>query len=74
MLGGLGIFLFTSVHRMALGPTQPPVQQIPGDLSLGVKQLGHEDDHSPSSSSERETQTAIDDQDSREASYEVLFL
>jgi len=27
---------------MALGHTQPPIQQVPGALSLGVKQLGHE--------------------------------
>jgi hypothetical protein len=44
---GLGIFLFTTVSRMALGPTQPPIQGVPGVLSLGVKQLGCEADHSP---------------------------
>jgi len=32
----------------ALGPTQPPIQWVPGALSLGVKLLGHEADHSPS--------------------------
>jgi hypothetical protein len=46
----LGIFFFTTVSRMALGSTQPPIQWIPGALSLGVKQLGHEADHSPPSS------------------------
>jgi hypothetical protein len=25
-----------SLHRMALGITQPPIQWVPGDLSLGV--------------------------------------
>jgi hypothetical protein len=47
---GLGIFLFTTVSRTALGPTQPPIQWVPGLLSLGVKQLRHEADHSPPSS------------------------
>jgi hypothetical protein len=49
---GLGIFLFTTASRMALGPTQPPIQGVLGALSLGVKQLGHEVDHSPPSSAE----------------------
>jgi hypothetical protein len=35
----------------ALGPTQPPIQWVPGALSLGVKQLGREADHSPPASS-----------------------
>jgi hypothetical protein len=48
---GLGIFLFTA-SRMALGPTQPPIQWVPGALSLGVKWLGCEADHSPPSSTE----------------------
>jgi hypothetical protein len=46
----LAIFLFTTASRMALGPTQPPIQWVPGALSLGVKQPGHEADHSPPSS------------------------
>jgi hypothetical protein len=49
---GLGIFLSTTTSRMALGPTQPPIQWVPEALSLGVKQLGHEADHSPPSSAE----------------------
>jgi hypothetical protein len=49
---GLGIFLFTTASRMALGPTQPPVQWVPGTLSLGVKQPGREAYHSPPSSAE----------------------
>jgi hypothetical protein len=32
------------------GPTKPPIQWVPGALSLGVKQLGHKADHSPPSS------------------------
>jgi hypothetical protein len=47
---GLGIFLFTTMSRTALGPTQPPIQWVPGALSLGVKQQRHEFDHSPPSS------------------------
>jgi hypothetical protein len=45
----LGIFLFTNMSRMALGLTQPPIQWVPEALSLGVKQPGHEVDHSPPS-------------------------
>jgi hypothetical protein len=37
---------------MALGPTQHPIQWVPGILFLGVKQPGREADHSPPSSAE----------------------
>jgi hypothetical protein len=40
LAGGLGIFLFTTASRMALGPTQPPIQWVPGALSLGDKAAG----------------------------------
>jgi hypothetical protein len=43
---------YRSTPRTALGPTQPPIQWVPGALSLGVKWLGREADHSPPSSSE----------------------
>jgi hypothetical protein len=49
---GLGIFLFTTVSRTALGPAKPPIQWVPGALSLGVKSPGREADHSPVSSAE----------------------
>jgi hypothetical protein len=49
---GMGIFLFTAVSRTALGPTQPPIQLVPGALSLGVKRPGHEPGQSPPSSAE----------------------
>jgi hypothetical protein len=49
---GLRIFLFTAVSRLALGPTQPPIQWVPGALSRGVKRPGREADHSPPSSAE----------------------
>jgi hypothetical protein len=39
---GLGIFLFTTASRMALGPTQSPIQWVPGALSLGAKRPGRE--------------------------------
>jgi hypothetical protein len=47
------IFLFTTaVSRTAFGPTQPPIQWVPGALSVGVKLPGREADHSPPSSAE----------------------
>jgi hypothetical protein len=49
---GLGIFLFPTASRTALGPTQPPMQWVPGTLSLGVNRPGREADHSPPSSAE----------------------
>jgi hypothetical protein len=49
---GLGIFLYTTTSRTALRPTQPPIQWVPGALSLGVKRPGHEADHSPPSSAD----------------------
>jgi hypothetical protein len=49
---GLGIFLFTTASRTALGPTQPPIQWVPRALSLGVKRPGREADHSPPSRAE----------------------
>jgi hypothetical protein len=49
---GLRIFFFTTVYRRALGPTQPPIQWVPGALSLGVKWPGREADHSPPSMAE----------------------
>jgi hypothetical protein len=48
---GLGIFIITA-SRTALEPTQPPIQWVPGALSLGVKRPGREDDYSSPSSAE----------------------
>jgi len=47
---GLGIFLFTTPSRTALGPTQSPIQWVNGALSLGIKRPGREANHSPLSS------------------------
>jgi hypothetical protein len=49
---GQGIFLFTTASRTALELSQPRIQWVPGDLSLGVKRPGREADHSPPSNAE----------------------
>jgi hypothetical protein len=49
---GLGIFLFTTASRPALGPTQPPIQWVTGNPFLGIKRPGREADHSHASSAE----------------------
>jgi hypothetical protein len=45
--GGLGIFLFTTAPRTALALTQPPIQLVPGALSLAAKRQAREADHLP---------------------------
>jgi len=42
-----GIFLFATVSRPALGPTESPIQLIAGALSLEIMRPEHEVDHSP---------------------------
>jgi hypothetical protein len=51
-LRGLWIFPFTTASRTAPEPTQPPIQCVPGALSLGVKRPRREADHSTPSSAE----------------------
>jgi hypothetical protein len=41
------IFVLSSSPRPVPGPTQPPIQGVPGALSSGVKRSGREADHSP---------------------------
>jgi hypothetical protein len=45
-------FLFSMSSRPALGSTQPPIQCVPGTLSLKVKRPVRESDHSPPASAE----------------------
>jgi hypothetical protein len=52
-------FLFSTASRPALGPTQPPIQWVPGTLSPGGKWPGHEADHSPPSFAEVKNGGAI---------------
>jgi hypothetical protein len=54
-LARLGIFLFATASRWALGPTQSHIQWVPGVLSLEVKWLGLEADHRTPSSTEVNT-------------------
>jgi hypothetical protein len=48
----LNAWKFSLHHRVqnGSGPTQPPIQWVPGTLSLGVKRPRREADHSPPSS------------------------
>jgi hypothetical protein len=45
-------FLFTTASRPALGTIQPPIQWVPGALSLVVKRLEREANHLPPSNAE----------------------
>jgi hypothetical protein len=40
-------FLFSTLSRLALGPTQSPIQWVPGIISPGVKRLGRESVYPP---------------------------
>jgi hypothetical protein len=46
------IFLVSMSSRPVLGPTQPPIQCVPGALPPGIKRPGREVDNSPPSSAE----------------------
>jgi hypothetical protein len=45
-------FLFATASRPALGPTQPPIQQVKESLSPGVNRPEREADHLPPFSAE----------------------
>jgi hypothetical protein len=48
----LGIFLFSTASRTALGPTQPPIQWVPRIRSLRVKRPEYEADNSSPTNAE----------------------
>jgi hypothetical protein len=50
--GTVNYFHLSISSRPAPRSAQPPTQRVPGALSLGVKRLEHEADHSPPSSAE----------------------
>jgi hypothetical protein len=45
-------FSFSTASRLAVGPTQPPIQWVLGALSMEVKRPGREADGSPPTSAE----------------------
>jgi hypothetical protein len=54
-LGAGEVFLFSTAFRTILGPTQPPIQWVPENLSPRVKRTECETDHSLLSSAEVKT-------------------
>jgi len=54
------IYLFTTASRPALRLTQPLYQWVSGALSLGVRRLEREADHSPPSSAEVKNASSYD--------------
>jgi hypothetical protein len=48
----VGARIFSTSSRPVVSPTQPPIQWVLGALSLGVKRLEREADHSPPTSAE----------------------
>jgi hypothetical protein len=47
-----GMFFFTTMSRLALGPTEPPIQWVPGAFHLRAMRPGREADHSLLSNAE----------------------
>jgi hypothetical protein len=45
-------FLFSTASRQVMGPTQRPIEWVPGALSQEIKQLELKADHSPPISAE----------------------
>jgi len=54
-----GYFLFTTMSRPDLGPSQPPIEWVLGDLTTGVKLPVHEARHSPPSSAADKNETVF---------------
>jgi hypothetical protein len=48
--GGVKYVLFSTSSRPLLGPTQPPIQWVAGNISPELKRQGLEADHSPPAS------------------------
>jgi hypothetical protein len=55
----MGFCFFVTASRPALGTTRPPIQWVPGALTLGVKQPERETDQSPPSNAEVKMRGAI---------------
>jgi hypothetical protein len=53
------ILEFHYLHIPAFGPTQPPIQWVPGDLSPRAKLQGREANHSPPASVEVKKDEAV---------------
>jgi hypothetical protein len=51
---GQEFFLFSKIYRLVHGPTQPPIQWVWPALSMRLKQMGSENEHSPPFSAEFE--------------------
>jgi hypothetical protein len=49
------VFLFSKESRRNLGSNQPPVELVSGSFSV-IKELGYDDNHTPSSNDEVENE------------------
>jgi hypothetical protein len=56
---GQEIFSSPSIFRLALRASQPPIQEVPGAVSLDIKQQGFDGAHSPPSRAEVKIGEAI---------------
>jgi hypothetical protein len=59
LIPGMANFFFTTTSKPTLGPSQPFIQWVPGEIFPGVKWPGLEADHSPLSSVEDKNSTVI---------------